>query len=204
MERHQIYYEAACFFLAVKWSEGGNSHYLINGQNRNRTAVVGNSKAARKDDEWAGDGADGRTEAGGGGGEEEDDIDDERHLAETDVISEANLLEGTFKEVLACVREMTSGMSIATIVAGDGFGSNSNGGSSTLFEVVGGNNDRSTGMDPPDSAFEQWKRRVLLEAKTTAAIKLTGRRDNGKYWLMHAADEVLYRAGLMHLINKQE
>ena len=130
----------------------------------------------------------------------EDDVDDERHLTETDVISEANLLEGTFKTVLACVRDMTSDMLMSTIIAGDGFGSNASVGSSTLFKVAGRNNDRPAGVD----LFEQWKRKVLQEAKTAAQTKVTGRRDDDREWLIHAADEVLCRANLMHLINHQE
>jgi hypothetical protein len=192
MQRHQEYYEAACFFLAVKRIEGENSRYFIRGSNRNRTAAAAaNSKATKKDDE-RGDGADGSEEDGGG---DDDDVDDERHLTEMDVITEANLLEGTFNTVLGCVRDLTNGMSISLTVAGDRAGGTS-GGSSALFKVAGekGGNDGGNRMDPPRSAFEQWKDRVLREAKM-AATKETGRRDDGD-WLTRAADQVLQRAGL--------
>jgi hypothetical protein len=208
VERHRSYYEAACFYLAVKWSEGDNARDLVRGRRRA-------DRADRKDGEMAtGECADGRTDEDGRGGgneeEDDDDADDERHLTEADVISEANLLGGTFRDVLACVRETTTGMSISTMAAiGDGFGSDvvGGGGSSTLFEVAGGSVDAPPAggtYTPPDSAFEQWKRRVLLEAKTTEAMKVTGRRDDGKDWLEHAADEVLRKAGLVHFIHRRK
>jgi hypothetical protein len=194
MERYPDYYEAACFYLAVKRSEGDNAHFLINGSNKNKTANAINPRATRKGDEQRGEDAEGSGEDGGG----EDDAyaDDERHLTEIDVIAEANLLECTFKTVLSSVRDLTNGASFPSMVAGDGVGG-TRVGSSTLFEVAGkkGEIDGRPGTDPSDSAFEQWKRRVLQEAKT-ASTKEIGRQDDDGDWLTRAADEVLRRAGL--------
>jgi len=148
----------------------------------------------KKGDEQRGEDAEGSGEDGGG--ENDAYADDERHLTEIDVIAEANLLECTFKMVLASVKDLTNGVSFPSMVAGDGVGG-TRGGSLTLFEVTGkkGEIDGRPGMDPSDSAFEQWKRRVLQEAKT-AATKEIGRQDIDGDWLTRATDEVLRRAGL--------
>jgi hypothetical protein len=194
MERYPEYYEAACFYLAVKRSEGENVHFLMNCANKIKNATSINPRATRKGDEQRGDDAEGSGEDGEG--EDDSDLDDERHLMEIDVIAEANLLEGTFKTVLACVRDLTNGASFPSMVAGDRVGGTSDG-SLTLFEVAGvkGKNGGRPGTDPSDSAFEQWKLRVLQEAKR-AATKEIGRQDDNGDWLTRAADEVLRRAGL--------
>ncbi len=82
------------------------------------------------------------------------------------------------------------------MVAGDGVGGTSDG-SSTLFEVAGKKWEIDGGpwTDPSYSAFEQWKRRVLQEAKTVTTKEI-GRQDDDGDWLTRAADEVLRRAGL--------
>jgi hypothetical protein len=60
------YYEATCFYLAVKRSEGDNAHFLIKGLNKNKTTNAINLRATRRGNEQRGDDAEGLGEDGGG------------------------------------------------------------------------------------------------------------------------------------------
>ena len=84
MERNPQFYEAACFYLAVKQSEEESSH--LKNVSKKSCAKKDAKSVLAKDE-----GGNGTME------EEEDDGDDDRPLNELDVIRAANLLEGTFR-----------------------------------------------------------------------------------------------------------
>ena len=238
MERHTRYYEAACFYLAVKKSEGRNgSSYTFptaaaasNKKKKKKATRKKKEEEAWKDNNISSSGVMQESQQL----EEEDgDIDnenDERHLTELDVIRETNLLEGTFMTVLACIRDAIDGIVIPSSFdytrkrgvdansLGDG-GSSTKSGGSTLFDVAGEMKTRdrnssssnaiaitTTVVDNTlDNVFEQWKRVVLLEAKTayknTTMTNEVGRHqaaaddDDSNCWLTHAADNVLRNYG---------
>jgi len=230
MERHTRYYEAACFYLAVKKSEGRNgSSYTF------PTAAAASNKKKKKkatrkkkeEEAWK----DNNISSSGGVmqesqqlEEEDGDIDnenDERHLTELDVIRETNLLEGTFMTVLACIRDTIDGIVIPSsfdFTRKRGVDDTTKSGGSTLFDVAGEMKTRNRNSSSSnaiaitttvvdntlDNAFEQWKRVVLLEAKTTYKNKTmtneVGRQqaaadDDNNCWLTHAADNVLRNYG---------
>ena len=230
MERHTRYYEAACFYLAVKKSEGRNgSSYTF------PTAAAASNKKKKKkatrkkkeEEAWK----DNNVSSSGGVmqesqqlEEEDGDIDnenDERHLTELDVIRETNLLEGTFMTVLACIRDTIDGIVIPSsfdFTRKRGVDDKNKSGGSTLFDVAGEmktrNRNSSSSNDIAitttivdnslDNAFEQWKRVVLLEAKTAyknmTMTNEVGRQqaaaaDDNNCWLTHAADNVLRNYG---------
>ena len=66
MGHYPEYYEATCFYLAVKRSEGDNAHFLIKGLNKNKTTNAINLRATRRGNEQRGDDAEGLGEDGGG------------------------------------------------------------------------------------------------------------------------------------------
>eukprot|EP00581_Thalassiosira_minuscula_P001140 CAMPEP_0183734904 /NCGR_PEP_ID=MMETSP0737-20130205/45122_1 /TAXON_ID=385413 /ORGANISM="Thalassiosira miniscula, Strain CCMP1093" /LENGTH=219 /DNA_ID=CAMNT_0025968521 /DNA_START=1 /DNA_END=656 /DNA_ORIENTATION=- len=100
MERHQEYYEAACFYLAVKKSEGESSHLK----------KAAKKTGSKKDSKHVSIKEEGGNEAME---EEEEDGYDDRPLTEMDVIRAANLLESEFKTVIDYVRDWTDGVSIS-------------------------------------------------------------------------------------------
>eukprot|EP00585_Thalassiosira_rotula_P019082 CAMPEP_0196209014 /NCGR_PEP_ID=MMETSP0912-20130531/9402_1 /TAXON_ID=49265 /ORGANISM="Thalassiosira rotula, Strain GSO102" /LENGTH=210 /DNA_ID=CAMNT_0041483887 /DNA_START=45 /DNA_END=677 /DNA_ORIENTATION=+ len=186
MERHQEYYEAACFYLAVKKSEGESSH--LKNTKKKKGPKKANIKAFLGDD----DGLVGDVKE-----EEDEDGEDERPLNELDVIRASNLLEGTFKTVLAYVRDWTEGISIPLHDLDDVQGDKAGEEAKSLFKVEGVEiTDGSGGrvkIEPLDNAFERWKRKVLQDAKYSVKKKMKG-GDNAD-WLKIAADEVLRKAG---------
>lgn len=240
MERHTRYYEAACFYLAVKKSEGRNgSSYTFptaaaaaaasNKKKKKKATRKKKEEEARKDNNISSSG--GVMQESQQLEEEDGDIDnenDERHLTELDVIRETNLLEGTFMTVLACIRDRIDGIVISfDFTRKRGVDDNSLGdcsstksGGSTLFDVAGEMKTRNRNSSSSnaiaitttivdnslDNAFEQWKRVVLLEAKTayknTTMTNEVGRHqaavaddDDNNCWLTHAADNVLRNYG---------
>ena len=193
LKRNQEYYEAACLYLAVKKSEGESSH-LINA-NANSKKNIGKKKdskfAKKKKDNDEGIGLE-----DDGGEEEEGDNDvdtDDRQLNEMDVIRAANLLESTFKTVLAYVKDLTEGVSISLEPV------NREPTTKTLFEVQDTKKEKddqtiTTRPIHTDNAFEQWKHKVLQNAKESVMKKEGGDKD----WLTLAADEVLRKAGIIN------
>jgi hypothetical protein len=243
MERHIRYYEAACFYLAVKKSEGGGNgtSYIFrttaaasslskkkskksNGSKKNTT------RKKKEEEEWNDSSSSSTLMQGSQQQEEKDgdvdnDIDDERYLTEFDVIRETNLLEGTFMTILACIRNRIDGIIIPSsfdlprkrgaVDDGSVGGSSTKSGGSTLFEVTGETRNSSSSShvialttnnvdDLLDNAFEQWKRGVLLEAKTAyynmtmtneVGRQQTAAADDDTCWLTHASDMVLRNYG---------
>ena len=126
---------------------------------------------------------------------------DDRPLNEMDIISEANLLEGTFRTVLSHVRDWTNDVSIS--LHSDLSRANHNGSSGDdnmngpSHKRMFDSSDDTDGVDCPRkhiNAFEQWRENVLYAAKLSVmgSIKEGDKRD----WLTIAADEVLGKAGL--------
>ena len=190
MERNPQFYEAACFYLAVKQSEEESSH--LKNVSKKSCAKKDAKSVLAKDE-----GGNGTME------EEEDDGDDDRPLNELDVIRAANLLEGTFKDVLDVVRDWTAGVSISLDVLPGGSGDKtiqagemSCASTKTLFQVAVENDgrDSSPTTNPVDYVFEHWKQKILQDAKTSVMEKIKDEDDTD--WLTIAADEELHKAGL--------
>ena len=195
------FFEAACFYLAVKKSEGGSYKLKQMMSKKNAAAKKKDSKSPStlsKDEGGIRDAE----------GEDEDDPnDDDRPLHEADVISAANLLEGTFKTVLDYVKDWTEGLAILLNAVPQTNHEATSGGTltKTLFEVAGEKNDDGSGSggvvgpacnNRVDDAFEQWKQKVLSDAKTSAMKTINEGGAESKDWLTVAADEVLRKAGL--------
>mmetsp|Transcript_21931 Transcript_21931/g.41417 ORF Transcript_21931/g.41417 Transcript_21931/m.41417 type:complete len:310 (+) Transcript_21931:472-1401(+) len=190
MERHQEYYEAACFYLAVKKSEGESSHLKNTKKKKKGSKKTNDIKAFLGDDD---DGLVGDVRD-----EDDEDGEDERTLNELDVIGASNLLEGTFKTVLAYVRDWTEGISIPLHDLDDIQGDKAGEEAKSLFKVEGVEIADGSGgrvkIEPLDNAFERWKRKVLHDAEYSVKKKMKGGDDAD--WLTIAADEVLRKAGL--------
>lgn len=189
LERHQEYYEAACFYLAVKKSEGESSY--LKATNKKDAPERGRNSAMPTD------GADSADDTEG---EDYGDGEDERQLSEMDVVRAANLMEGTLRTVLDYVRDWTEGMSISLGISPGRGGSHSGrqGDTATkaLFEVAKGE-DGGCGLlttDPMENAFKLWKRKVLQDAKASATRKM---KEGDENWLAVAADDILRKASEM-------
>lgn len=234
MERHTRYYEAACFYLAVKKSEGGNgSSYAASSLSKKKSNKKNNGSKKTmgkkiEEEEWnnnnnnsSSSGVMQRLQQEDEDRDADNDNNDERYLTESDVIRETNLLEGTFMTILACIQDRINDIVIPSSFDptrsrgddGSAGGSSTNSGGSTLFEVAGDSKTRNRNSSNNviaalttnkvdnllDTAFEQWKRGVLLEAKTAYNnITMTNNveqqqsaNDDDTCWLTHAADMVL-------------
>jgi hypothetical protein len=189
MERNQVYYEAACFYLAVMKSEGDRSHSLMKGNNKSYSTQKKESKSKKKGAQLN-NGLDDEAE------EDNNGDDDERPLNEMDVIREANLIEGTFRTVLAYVQDWTKGVTISLPSDRNGTSTDRLLGLEVAEAKDGGQDDGVTGKNNPSRnvGFERWKVKVLNEAKMSVMeqMKEGDRRD----WLSLAAEEVLSKAGL--------
>lgn len=206
MKHYQEEYEAACFYLAVKKSEGESFH-LSNSKKAAAAAATSNSvsKSTKKksskgleDEEDVEDNA------------IDDNEDDDRPLNEQDIIRAANLQEGMFKQVLDYLRKILAEGTVsintlnsALLSAPGQKGSSAKDGSvgsaaatKTLFEVQNKNDQSDMQVKinhTIDHAFEQWKYKVLEDAKTSVMKKS---RQEQSDLLSLAADEVLRQAGL--------
>lgn len=201
MERNQMYYEAACFYLAVTKSEGDKSHSLVKGNNKNthNSTQRKDLKSRKKGDQPPQQGLD------------EDDaedcyegLEDERPLNEMDVIREANLLEGTFRTVLTYVRDWISGVTISLdseLSRNSRSGDTKDASTKRLFvapdEKDGSKGERGVEKYNPhrNAVFEQWKAKVLHETKMSVLEQSTEGDKQGD-WLSLAAEEVLSKAGM--------
>lgn len=194
IERNQVYYEAACFYLAVMKSESG-SHVLIR-ENNKKSSIERrkDTKPRKKGNQLHNDMDDNDME------EYQHGFEEERPLNELDVIREANLLEGTFRTILAFVHNSTKDgdMNQRSSNIGDGRGASTNG----LFELPGengrvaGNQDLRKSNSHCNALFEVWKERVLHQAKMSVQEQMKDGDSEGD-WLSLAAEEVLGQAGLM-------
>ncbi|KAL7428070.1 hypothetical protein ACHAXH_000949 [Discostella pseudostelligera] len=189
MERNQVYYEAACFYLAVMKSEGDRSHSLMKGNNKSYSTQKKESKSKKKG-EQLNNGLDDEAE------EDNNGDDDERPLNEMDVIREANLIEGTFRTVLAYVRDWTKGVSISLPSDRNGTSTDRLLGLEVAEAKDGGQDDGVTGKNNPSRnvGFERWKVKVLNEAKMSVMEQM--KEGDKRDWLSLAAEEVLSKAGL--------
>jgi len=190
MERNQVYYEAACFYLAVMKSEGDRSHSLMKGNNKSAQRKELKSKKKGEQHQRELQGLDDEAE------EDNNGDDEERQLNEMDVIREANLIEGTFRTVLAYVRDSTKGVTISLQSDKNGLSIDRLVGFEVAEVKDGGQDDGVPGKNNPSRnvVFERWKVKVLNEAKMSVMeqMKEGDRRD----WLSLAAEEVLSKAGL--------
>ena len=210
LERHQEYYEAVCFYLAVKKSEGTNNSY---------SKRIAKKKANRIDHKLSLQNNKDGTMEDVDDEEEEEENDDDRPLNEVDVCATANLLEGTFKTVIALVSDLiqdiqldlgkgaSSGFNIDESGKDDGAKS---GKRKVNIEgdgkVAKGNNQPSIHEQNSsiNNAFEKWKHQVLREAKDAALEKVKEKGDataatlEERDLLHNAADEVLRSFGLKH------
>ena len=205
MKHYQEEYEAACFYLAVKKSEGESSH-LSN--SKKATAAAATSKSVSKSTK----------KKSSKGLEDEEDLeddamddneDDDRPLNVEDIIRAANLQEGMFKQVLDYLRKILAQGTVSitldsALLSEPGQkGSSAKDGSvgsaaatKTLFEVQDKNDQSDMQVKinhTIDHAFEQWKYKVLEDAKTSVMKKS---RQEQSDLLSLAADEVLRKAGL--------
>ena len=107
-------YEAACFFLAVKESEGANYNEVLkkkasakismkNQQKKNNDAGGGKRAVGVKNNNHNNNKGDDNESSDGD--EDDDDTDDDRPMNEMDVVMAACLSESTFKTVLDHVRK---------------------------------------------------------------------------------------------------
>ena len=201
MKHYQEEYEAACFYLAVKKSEGESFHL----SNSKKAAAATTSKSVSKSTK----------KKSSKGLEDEEDVeddaidnneDDDRPLNEQDIIRAANLQEGMFKQVLDYLRKILAQGTVsintldsALLSAPGQKGSSAKGGSvgsaatKTLFEVQNKNDMQVKINHTIDHAFEQWKYKVLEDAKTSV---MKNSRQEQSDLLSLAADEVLRKAGL--------
>ena len=185
MVSNREYYEAACFYLAVEASEGGNVARGLRELSAKRIADA-RRDAARK---ATADGNDGDGAEDDAGEEEEE----ERTLTVSDVSRVAGLLEATFETVIDCVREWTAGLPAApATVGGDADGSSAGGGGPTvLFEIMDSGEAKV-------SEFDRWKEKVLREARVKAQKKIIEGKSGGcQDWRTVAADDALRAAGLL-------
>ena len=204
MKHYQEEYEAACFYLAVKKSEGESSHL-----SNSKKAAAATSKSVSKSTK----------KKSSKGLEDEEDLeddamddneDDDRPLNVEDIIRAANLQEGMFKQVLDYLRKILAQgtVSINTLDSallsepgqkGSSVKDSSVGSAAatkTLFEVQDKNDQSDMQVKinhTIDHAFEQWKYKVLEDAKTSVMKKS---RQEQSDLLSLAADEVLRKAGL--------
>lgn len=201
MKHYQEEYEAACFYLAVKKSEGESSNL-----SNSKRAAAATSKSVSKSTK----------KKSSKGLEDEEDLeddanvneDDDRPLNVEDIIRAANLQEGMFKQVLDYLRKILAEGTVSipldsALLSEPGQkGSSAKDGSvgsaatKTLFEVQDKNDQRDMQVKinhTIDHAFEQWKYKVLEDAKTSVMKKARQEKSN---LLSLAADEVLRKAGL--------
>ena len=206
MKHYQEEYEAACFYLAVKKSEGESSH--LSNSKKAAAAAAATSKSVSKSTK----------KKSSKGLEDEEDLeddamddneDDDRPLNVEDIIRAANLQEGMFKQVLDYLRKILAQGTVSitldsALLSEPGQkGSSAKDGSvgsaaatKTLFEVQDKNDQSDMQVKinhTIDHAFEQWKYKVLEDAKTSVMKKS---RQEQSDLLSLAADEVLRKAGL--------
>lgn len=202
-------YEGACFYLAVKESEGANYNDVLKKKASAKLSLKNQQKKEEgKKKNWDGRGRkeDGPKNNNNGEQDEddqdndEDDTDDDRPMNETDVVMAACLSESTFTTVLAYVKKYAQDFVISlddstdqkqpakkqrNVAMKDTMTGQRFGGQSAIFE---GDIRR-----PPkkNAQFEKWKQNVLNAAITKrqeeSGDKLMSRKDAMKC----AADEVI-------------
>ena len=201
VEQYQEYYEAACFYLAVKKSEGGSS-YLEKAQ-MNMKAAAKKDAAAAKSKSERGEG----TNVEAVEEEEEYDEDGEHTLQVAHVIRAVNLLGRIFNSVLDNVKDWTEGVSISLdpVLKEEPkkeYEEASVPKVETIFQLqdhaVGAMQNRQTNT-PLDTEFELWKFKVLQNARRSVEEKLgeAGKGLSDEEKLAIAADEVLRNAGIL-------
>ena len=211
-------YEGACFYLAVKESEGANYNDVL----KKKASAKVTLKNQQKKEE-----AKKKNSAGGGGGrkkdspkknnndvqndadadqDDENDTDDDRPMNEMDVVTAACLSERTFKEVLVEVKkhakDIVTSLNDATgqkqpakkpknSASKDAAVSKRFGGQSVIVENDV-NSRKSKRLPGNNAQFEQWKRKVLDE--TVTKMKGNGDKSMSREEAMRcAADEVIRR-----------
>ena len=208
MERNQEYYEATCFYLAVKKSEGESSIKQTAAVATAKAAAAKKKKGGKSSTKKKGNESIDSSQALEEGYNEDDKIDnedDDRPLTEMDVIHAGNLLESTFKDVRDWTESIIEGISISldSLSAGKNKIGSTDGATTktkTLFEVKDKKkkegNDKKAKPIYVDFAFEQWKQKVLLDTKASVEEKNTNEKEGSADWLTLAANEVLRQARL--------
>eukprot|EP00986_Skeletonema_menzelii_P003738 scaffold1185_cov143-Skeletonema_menzelii.AAC.32 len=207
-------YEGACFYLAVKESEGANYNDVLK---KKASAKISLKNQQKKEEvkKKNNSGSEGRKEDGPKNGnngdqnddvdqDDEDDIDDDRPMNEMDVVTAACLSERTFKEVLVEVKKYAQDIVISlddttgqkqpakkprNNAAKDAAVAKRFGGQSVIIESDV-NSRKSKHLSGSNAQFERWKRKVLDE--TIMKMKGSGDKSMSREEAMRcAADEVI-------------
>ena len=192
IERNQVYYEAACFYLAVLKSEGDRSHSLVKGKDKNNSISQRKDLKSRKLGNQLHQGVnDDDAEE-----DHEVEVEEERPLNEFDVIREANLLEGTFRTVLVALQTVGESITSARMSPKRKLQTGTPSTTPYLFMVPDSMDeevdDRGRRRISP---HREWKEKVLHDAKMSVQEQLK-ETDGQEDWLSIAAEEVLRKAGL--------
>lgn len=208
-------YEGACFYLAVKESEGANYNDVLKKKASAKTSLK-NQQKREEVKKKSGVGVGGRTEDGPKNNnfgnqdndddvdqDDEDDTDDDRPMNEMDVVTAACLSERTFKEVLVVVRKYAQDIVISlddttnkkqpakkprNSVRKDAAVAKKFGGQSVIIESDV-NSRKSRRPSENNAQFEQWKRKVLGDVMK---VKGGGDKSMSREEVMKcAADEVV-------------
>ncbi|EJK61004.1 hypothetical protein THAOC_18571 [Thalassiosira oceanica] len=164
IDQHIEYYQAVCFYLAVKKSEGS----LDNPSSASRKS----SKAVAQESN----------------GEELDEESINSFLSESMVIQAANLLQNEFNTVLGFVSEWMQElpMDLARDIRDGGSG----GGSAKSLPIF----QTKAATTTQNSEFEMWRDKVLGDVKKSTMAKMKDSDNNvQEQWLNVAADEVLQK-----------
>lgn len=164
IDQHIEYYQAVCFYLAVKKSEGS----LDNPSSASRKS----SKAVAQESN----------------GEELDEESMNSFLSESMVIQAANLLQNEFNTVLGFVSEWMQElpMDLARDIRDGGSG----GGSAKSLPIF----QTKAATTTQNSEFEMWRDKVLGDVKKSTMAKMKDSDNNvQEQWLNVAADEVLQK-----------
>lgn len=211
ISRYLECYEGACFYLAVKESEGNNYNDVL----KKKASAKISLKHQQKKEEV-------KKKSGVGGGrkedgpmnnnngnqdnddvdqDDEDDTDDDRPMNEMDVVTAACLSERTFNEVLVVVRKYAQDIVISlddttkqkqpakkprNSARKDASVAKRFGGQSVIIESDVNSRRR---LSENNAQFEQWKRKVLGDVMK---VKESGDKSMSREEVMKsAADEVV-------------
>lgn len=213
MNRFLDCYEGACFYLAVKESEGGNYNDVLkkkarakltlkNQQKKEEVKTKNTDDGGRREDGSNNHHNNGDQDDGGDDQDDEDDTDDDRPMNEMDVVMAACLSEGTFKTVLDYVKKYAQDIVISLDdttdqkmpakkkkggAKNDASAVNRFGGRSVIVEsnINSGKSMRHSGNN---TEFERWKRKVL---DATTARMQTKHKISREEALKCAAEEIV-------------
>ena len=205
MARFLECYEGACFYLAVKESEGASYNDVLKKKASAKITLKNQQKKEGVKKKSNTDGSSGRREDGGpqnnnnDGDQEdddEDDTDDDRPMNEMDVVLAACLSESTFKTVLVYVKKYAQDIVISlddtttdqkkpSAMKNGGSANKKDSGADNRFRFGGrsvivessiSNGKSRRRSGNYNAEFEQWKQQVL---DTTMTKMQTKRKESG-------------------------